>query len=1039
MINFFARHPTAANLLMILMLAAGLLSLGGLQRETFPDALPVEVKVSVLLPGATPEEVDESIVSRLEEQLDSVQHLEELRSEALSNIGSTTLEMTEGGDYNTFRNEIENAVSSIDDLPDLAEPPLITRLNTRDAVLDVLVELGGEDSEGRDLELRAYCERLKDRMMASPLVTEVEVAGFSDRVLRVELSQQALLRHGLSPLEVAAAIESQNTDLPAGKIEAEQETRIRVEQEEASVDSLTNLVVTGVVGGDEVRLAELGRVVNGFEFDEDRIDAGGKRAAILSVRKSKAEDAIEVATEVRRLLDEERGRRPEVTFTIINDSSKLVTERINLLVKNGWQGCILVFAVMWLFFNARLSFWVVASLPVSFLAALSVAPSAGLTINMLTMVGLLMAIGLLMDDGIVIAENIARRRHSGEPAMGAATRGVREVAGGVFSSFLTTCSVLGPLIFLSGDIGRILRVLPMMLLLVLATSLIEAFLILPAHLGHSLEHDDPNRRGWARRQVDAVIDAGRDAVGSVVRWTVSWRYLTAGMTVLLFLLSIGLMIGGRVRGQVFPDLEGDAVQARVLMQAGTPLERTREVMQQLEAALMAANEEYKPQQPDGRDLVATTHVRFNVNVDAMETGPHVATLTAELLSNELRTTRLDNLLATWQKNVGETPDAQSVTYDEPSLGPGGRAIQIELSGLPLEELDRLSSRVQDYLRTYVGVFNVADDTRQGGREVTVRLRPGAVALGLSAMEIGRQLRGSFQGLLSDQVQSDGEGYDIQIRLQQDDRSSLSDLEEFRVTLPGGGTVPIRDVATLTDDRGWSRIGRVDGRQVINVTASADTLRTNTGTVLRNLRRDVLNDLEAEHDGLQARLRGQAESGGETAASMARAALIGCLGVFVILSFQFRSYIEPLVVMVAIPFAFVGVIWGHFLFDKNISLPSVMGYASLAGIVVNDSILLMLFLKSARAAGADVATAAAEASRTRYRAVLITSLTTIAGLLPLLIEKSLQAQVLIPIAISICFGLLASTLLVLFVLPALYVILDDLGVTSHQKHAEGEHA
>ena len=1028
MINFFARHPTAANLLMVLMLTGGLLSIGRLRRETFPDALPTEVQVTVAFPGATPEEVDEAIISRLEEELDSVQFLKEMRSQSLSNVGTTTLEMSEGGSYNAFRNEIENAVSSINDFPDLAERPVIRRLNTRDPVLDVLVEFDSDESIAAHRSLKAYCDHLKDRLMASPIISEVEVAGFSDRVLRVELSRAAMLARGLSPNDVANAISSQNLDLPAGTVEGQEETLIRVQEERTSTHELEQLVVKGVPGYAEVRIADLGQVKNEFEFTEDRVDVDGKRSAILKIRKSKTSDSLKVAAEVERFLEQERSLRPNVRFTTINDASSLVQERISLLVKNGLQGCVLVFAVMWLFFNARLSFWVVFSLPVSFLAAFMLVPSLGLTINMLTMVGLLMAIGLLMDDGIVIAENIARRRQEGEPAMLAAVSGTKEVAGGVFSSFLTTCSVLGPLIFLSGDIGRILKVLPMMLLLVLATSLIEAYLILPCHLGHSLEQEDPRRRNRFRRRVDGLIDAGRDGVAAVVRWTVRWRYLTAGLTVMLFLLSVGLLVGGYVRGQVFPDLEGDSVEARVLMRAGTPLHRTREVMLSLRSALESANDIYKPQQPDRRDLVETTYVRFNQNKDASETGPHVATLSADLLTNELRTTRIDDLLRTWGEETGAIPDAQSISFDEPSIGPGGRAVEIELSGLPLDRLDRLSEEVQAYLRTYDGIFNVTDDTRKGSREVIVQLRPGASGLGVSATDLGQQLRGSFQGLLSDQVQVGDEGYDIEVRFAESDRSSLEDLENFRVTLPGGENVPISDVATLTFSRGWSRIGRLDGVRVVNVFANADSTRTNTMTVLRNLRRDVLNLMEAENPGLKVAFRGQAESGGETAASMLRAAVIGILGVFVILSYQFRSYIEPIVVMVAIPFAFVGVIWGHFLFGLSLSLPSVMGYASLAGIVVNDSILLMLFLKTQRKAGNDVTTAACEASRVRFRAVMITSLTTIAGLMPLLLERSLQAQVLIPIAISICFGLLASTLLILLVLPALYVILHDFGWT-----------
>ncbi|MEM9588007.1 MAG: efflux RND transporter permease subunit [Planctomycetota bacterium] len=1020
MIAFFARHPTAANLLMVLMIAAGLLSIGGLRRETFPDAAPVKVEVSVLYPGASTDEVEQSIVQRLEEELEGVQFVKEMQGVATSSRGSVTLEMVDSGTYTRFRNEIENAVNSIDDFPSLAEPPLITRLNTKDPVLDVLVK---GPTEAR--ELKNYCESLKDRLLRSKLITEVEVTGFSDPVLRVELISEAMLRHGLSPIDVSSVISGQSVDLSAGEIQSGENTLVRVQEERRGVDAMKDLVVKAAPGGGEVRLGEIATITDEFKLDEDRIRVSGQRGAVLKILKAKTQDTIQVAEEVKRVLQDERERSPDVTLTVINDMSTLVQERISLLIKNGVQGCVLVFAVMWLFFNARLSFWVVFSLPVSFLAAFALVPQLGLTINMLTMVGLLMAIGVLMDDGIVIAENIARRRASGEPAMLAAVEGVREVGGGVFSSFLTTLCVLGPLIFLTGELGRILRVLPMMLLLVLAASLIEAFLILPAHLGHSLHHNDPDRRSRFRRWIDQRIDGGQERVGRLVDWTIRWRYLTLGLVVMVFFLTIGLIVGGVVRGQVFPDLEGDTIVARVLMQPGTPLTQTQAVVEDLEATLLATNAVYTPNQPDQQDLVQTTYVRFNENQDALETGPHVASLYADLLSNEVRQGRIDDIVKTWQDELGPVADVLSVTFDEPAIGPAGRAIEIQLSGLPLQALDEVSEEIQQYLRTFDGVYNVTDDLRTGQQELLVRLRPGAAGLGLTATSLAQQLRGSFQGLLSDQVQIADENYDVEVRYAIDDRNDLSDLEDARVFLPDGNMVPIAEVATLTPHRGWSRIGRFDGRQVVNVLGSVDSQRTNTIGVLAKMQSELIPSIKQQHPMLEWQIKGESERGAETGQSLAAAALIGCLGVFVILSYQFRSYIEPFIVMVAIPFAFVGVVWGHFLFGLSLSLPSMMGYASLAGIVVNDSILLMLFLKAQRTQGVAVEEAASQASRMRFRAVMITSLTTIAGLMPLLLERSLQAQVLIPIAISICFGLLASTVLILLVLPALYVILSDL--------------
>ncbi|MEO1525316.1 MAG: efflux RND transporter permease subunit [Planctomycetota bacterium] len=1030
MIQFFAKHPTAANLLMIIMLVAGLLSVGSLQRETFPDALPTVVEVTVVYPGATAEQIEETIVRRLEDNLDGVQSLKEMTGVARHSTGSVSLEMKDGGDYSGFRNEIDNAVNSINDFPDDAEAPVITRLNTRQPVLDVLVS-----GDMQPTSLKAYCEQLRERLINTPGISDVLLDGFSDPLLRVELQPLAIQRYGLSPVIIANALSQQSIDVPAGKIETTETYLVRVEERRNSRIALEDTVVGASRGGAEILLRDVATITEEFELDEEKLIFDGVRGAVLKVQKAKSEDALKVAGVVRDTLEAERSRQPQIELTILNDQSSLVQDRISLLIKNGCQGCVLVFAVMWLFFNARLSFWVVASLPVSFLAAFALVPTVGLTINMLTMVGLLMALGLLMDDGIVIAENIASRRATGEPAMSAAINGVQEVAGGVLSSFLTTCSVLGPLIFLNGEIGKILRVLPMMLLLVLATSLIEAFLILPAHLGHSLERAD--KTNAFRRACDRLVDLARDAVGSLVSFAVAWRYLTAGCVMMTFLLTISLLPGGYVRFNVFPELEGDTIVARVLLPPGTPLSRTEAVVRQLERGLWEANEHFKPLQPGQQDLVQVTFARFSQNLDAEEVGPHVATVQADLLTNELREASIPDVIRKWRDAAGSVPDALSITFDEPALGPTGRDLELQLSGVELDQLKAAATEIESYLATFAGVSNVSNDLRLGEREVLVRLLPGAAGLDLTSIDVAQQLRGSFQGLLSDQIQIGRDSIDIEVRFGDDQRSSLNDLEDYRLSLPGGQTVPLSEVAKLEERRGWSSIRHADGRRVVSVFASVDSNRSNATAVLGLVQKEVLPDLQERFPRLRVAIKGASEKGKETGQSMAAAAVIGCLGVFVILSFQFRSYIEPLIVMGAIPFAFVGVVWGHLALGQNLSLPSIMGYASLCGIVVNDSILLVLFLKNAVADGVSVIDAAVESSRRRFRAVMITSLTTVAGLLPLLAEQSLQAQILIPIAISICFGLIASTLMVLIVIPPLYVILSDFGFTRLQHAGESE--
>lgn len=1026
MIRYFTRHPTAANLLMLIFLAIGLLSIRGLRRETFPDFLPREVEIRVPYPGATAEDVEEAICRRVEDALDGVRFIEELRSEAREGLAITVVEMREGADFITFKDEIDTAIGAIDDFPEEVETPVIAELHTTDLVLSLLVS--GPMSA---THLKLHVENLKDRLEALPDLSMVRIAGFSDRQLRVELSAEALMRHQLSVDDVADRIRRQSVDLPAGTIETRQrDILLRFVDQRTKARTLEELVILAAPGGAELRLGDLGTVTDRFELDEDKVMLDGRRAALLIVEKTRDQDTIRVAESVKDFLVQEQARYPHVDIVVTQDQSTLVRDRLRMLITNGWQGMLLVFVVMWLFFNVRLSFWVIMSLPVSFLGAFFLAPLLGLTINLMTMVALLLALGLLMDDGIVIAENIATHRAAGKAPLQAAIDGVSEVAGGVLSSFLTTICVLGPLAFLAGSIGKVLLVVPVMLILVMSVSLVEAFMILPHHLAHALSHETPGGRRRFRRAFEAAIEWTRERVlGRTLDTLIRWRYLWLGTVILLFLTTVGLFAGGVVRFQAFPEMDGDVIVARVLMPPGTPLAKTEEVVDRLTDALEEVNAQFVPRQPAQQDLIETVYVQYNVNEDAFETGPHVATVYADLLAAEVRDARLDDVMNAWRERVGPVADALSIVYAEPALGPAGLGIEIRLHGEELETLKSASIALKERLDGYDGVYNLADDLRQGKPEMRLRLREGAFGLGLDAATVARQLRAAFHGLTADEIQIGSESYEIDVRLRRADRDSLAAFDDFHCTLPDGRQIPLAAVAVMEQAAGWSRIARVDGRRTVTLRGDVDSRRTNTVQIVNELEREFLPDLRQRFPGVDISFEGEIKEAAITRASMLRGMLIGLIGIFVLLSFQFRSYIEPLIVMVAIPLALIGVITGHLVLGIDVSTPSMLGFISLAGIVVNNSILLMLFLKKQRAADMDASTAAAQAGRQRFRAITITSLTTIAGLLPLLFEESLQAQVLIPLVVSIVFGLLAATVLVLLVIPCLYMILDDFGISA----------
>lgn len=1026
MIAFFARHPTAANLLMLIFLAAGLLTVSRLRRETFPDFRPTEVEVRVVYRGATAEEVEEVVCQRLEDALDGVRFVKELRSDARDGLAIVNVEMEPQANYQAFKDEIDTAVAAIDDFPPDVEDPVISQLHTTDLVLSILVT--GPMSTA---DLKAYCEDFKNRLQQQPDVSLVRIRGFSDHQLRIELADAALRKYGLDAAAVAEIVRRQSVNLPAGTLETQDgELTVRFVEQRRSVRELEQLIIVAGEGGTEVRLSDIARVQDRFDPEEEQVLLGGRRAGLLLVEMTRNQDVMRVADAVKRFVRAEEERYPQLQFTITQDSSTLVRDRLQLLVTNGWQGMLLVFFTLWLFFNARLSFWVVMSLPVSFLGAMFVMPYLGLTINMMTMVGLLLALGILMDDGIVIAENIATHRAQGKPALQAAVDGVREVQGGVFSSFITTVCVLGPLAFLDGDIGRVLEVVPLVLILVLVVSLIEGFFILPAHLGHAMQHAvDETPRGL-RHRFDRGIDWVRERlVGRAVDTLLRWRYLWIGAVMGLFVVALGVIAGGLIQFQAFPDLDGDVVEARVVLAPGTPLARTREVVDRIADALDRVNQRFAPRQPQGADLVQTVYVQLNQNADAFENGPHVATVTADLLTAETRDAVLDDVFRAWREEIGDVPDVLHLALTEPGFGPQGRSLEIRLQGDDLDKLDAAATELREWLVAFPGVLNLADDLRAGKRELRLRLREGAFGLGLDAETMARQLRSALQGVTADEIQVGPESYEIDVRYAGEDRDGWADLEYFDFTLPTGERVPLPAVAHIATDRAWSRIARVDGLRTVTVRGDIDPRRTNTMELVGLLRRDFLSDLQQRYPGVRVSFEGEPKEGVTTRLSILRGMLIGLLGVFVLLSFQFRSYVEPLIVMAAIPLALIGVVAGHLLMGINLSMPSVLGFVSLAGIVVNDSLLLVLFLKMERQQGRDVLQSASQASRQRFRAIILTSLTTIAGLLPLLIERSLQAQVLIPLATSIAFGLMASTVLVLLVIPSLYAILSDLGWAS----------
>ena len=815
--------------------------------------------------------------------------------------------------------------------------------------------------------------------------------------------------------------------MPLGSIETNQlETQIRLSDERRSVVELADLIILKGKNGNEVRLGEIATIVDTFDLAEDKVEFNGLPAALLKINKNTIDDSLDVLSAVEKFIAEESLKLPQgVSLDITQDATSIVKDRISMLSTNAWQGLLLVFAAMWLFFTIRYAFWVVMGLPVSFLASAFLLGHLGITINMLSMVALLLALGILMDDAIVISESIASQIKKGLKPLEAAIEGTRTVARGVASSFATTLCIFVGLIFIEGDIGQILKVIPIVLISVITISLVEAFFILPSHLYHSLAHAHERPLSNFRIAFEEKFESLRQNIFRLVEKTIRYRYIFIGSVIVLFIISVSMLAAGILKFSAFPSVEGDMVQARVLMPSGTPLKTTEHVVQQLLSALKQTQEELEVD--ENQSLVKAVTVSYSQNSDAFEQGPHLATINADLLTAEIRSTKMQDFINLWRKKSGVIASALSIAYKEPQLGPSGRAIQIRLTGNDYNQLSKASHELQNWLAGYPGVNNLMDDLRPGNPEFTLKLKQGAFGLGIDSQTIANQVRSAFQGSKVQETNVDLETFEITVMLDQASRDEFSDFDNFPIiNSQTGAIIPLSTVATIEATRGYARVSRVNNQRTVTVYGDIDANINNTNQVINHLTKNWLPGFKKQYPELGFYLEGEIKNGSITQKSMGSSLVMGLMGVFLLLSFQFKSYLEPLVVLVAIPLGLIGVIWGHLLMGLNLTMPSMLGFVSLAGIVVNDSILLVEFVKKRVKQGLSVHDAAAKASYDRFRAVLLTSVTTIAGMTPLLFESSLQAQILIPLATSIVFGIATATFLVLFVLPSLYSILEDFG-------------
>jgi len=1016
MISYFVRHPVAANLLMVLICVLGASVALNIERETFPDFTASTVGVTVAYPGASARDIDEEICGPVEDALVGLDGLADMHCLSVDGRAEATAELSEGGDIAAFFNDILSAVTGIGDFPADAETPAVEIRGRADPVAMVAVS-GIAGKRG----LVEYTDLLANRLLAVDGVATATVSGISDRELRVVFDENTLRSYGLASRDIVDAINARSLTEPLGQADMDNNAIVlRYADVRRSVANLEDLVVLQDREGGIVRLRDLAQVliVDADENINSFID--GEQAAIITILKSGEADTIDVFALIEELLDAERAAYPDpFKLTVINNSADRVEERLTLILQNIAIGLALVFGAMRLFFSTREALWISATLPVSFLGAFFLMSVFGITINLITLVAFLMAVGLIMDDSIVIAENIAKWRQKAGP-LEAAARGTMEVMPGVLSSFLTTACVFGPMLFLSGQIGQVLRFVPMVLLIVLTLSLIEGFLILPHHLRHSGDTPGARNARWAARLLDGFRDG---VVLPVAGRLASWRYLTVGTALAALILSVGLLASGAVKLIGFPSSEGDTVVVRLALTSGIDRERTVETVDRLLGALERVNAEFTPGTVGSAPLVQRVLVQHAVNSEVHNNGSNTATITVDLLESSLRNVRADDVLFAWREAAGPLPDLLQVSFSQDDDGPGGIDLDVELRSRDLATLEAASAELAKTLTAREDVTEAYQDFNGGRKEVRLALNTYGYSTGLTPRALADQMRNAFQGAETDSFRDEESNVAVRVQLG-DTVSSLTELELFPISLPSGRQASLSEVADMILTTGYTAITRKNGLALARVRGKIDGATT-TPTEISAVVTDILGpELKRQYPGIEIDIGGATEAQNESQASLVQLMLMGLLGVYLVLAFQFRSYTLPVIIMFAIPFALIGTILGHWGMGLDMSMASLVGFASLGGIVVNNTILFITFFQT-HVKGDDYVQAGLEALRSRFRPIVLSTATTIAGLVPLILDTSPHVETLASIAVSVAFGLFASVVMVALVFPSLVAIYFDM--------------
>ncbi len=1027
LVTFFANNPVAANLLMVVLLLGGFLAARGLTSQVFPDIDPGIITVSIPYPGATPSEVEESITRRVDEAVRGIDGIDRVVSKASEGYGRITVELKDFVDSNEIKDDIQSAVDSLADFPPIdAEEPEVVIAETLQEVMTLAVR-----SRGDEFHLDRATRDLEQELLTLPQVSLVSIEGQRGYEITVEVSEEKLRQYQTSIEEVAQAIARSSLNLSSGEIRTEGgDLLLRTDQKRETGEEFENVVLRSLPSGSVLRLGDIATVNDGFVDDELTNEINGERAAFVRIQASKDQNVLDVADDLYEFF-ETYEPAPGITVTVWEDSSSILSSRLSLLLRNGTLGFALVFLFLVLMLDLRLAFWVAMGVPISFLGGFLFFDFFGVNINMVSLFALIVVLGIVVDDAIVIGENIGSEQQKGLRGSAASVAGVRGVFSPVFVGVLTTMVAFAPLLFVTGTMGQILGVVPIVVIAVLAMSLIEVFFILPAHLSHE--------ERWSRWPLDRLqsfvatkVQWFRDTiVRAAVEHAVRYRYLTVIYGLSMLTLSLLFVINGAVRIEFFPQVESDSITIDVNFPVGTPFEVTRQAALGIQDVVAAVNQEF-----DGTAVASYSVTAGGRPVDrrgpgdgeaqSMRVSRNLATIGIQLHEEPLRTVSASELERIIRVRVGDIPNAESVNYSS-NLISESSVLEYELVHDDDEQLKLAVEWMRERFKEQPMLTELRDTLSDGKRQFDIELTPEGEAAGLSQAMVARQLRQNFFGEEVQRIQRGRDEIKVMVRYPSAQRRSTSDLFNTRIRTTDGTELPIATVANVNETRSFSAIDRVDGYRVITISAEVDKDFMSTGAAAQLIQREIIPEIQAIFPDLKISQSGFGREQARDLASLQSLATIAIIIIFALLAAQMRSYSMPFVILAGIPFGAAGAVIGHFILGYDVSMVSMFGIVALSGVVVNDSLVLVDRYRRLRTEQPELSIqeAIVEAARLRFRAIFLTTATTALGLTPMLFETSLQAQFLIPMAVSLATGIVFASVVIVFLVPALVVIRSDI--------------